>query len=62
MLEDYGVAVRDGAEVERVEKGAVRLEGGEEIAFDALLIATGLSAAPVMARLGLEQLPSGACA
>ena len=41
-LEEAGVGVRLGAEVERIESGDVLLEGDERLAADVVLLATGV--------------------
>ena len=59
VLAGYGVDVRDGVDIERVEEGRLVLASGGRVAFDHLLLATGLSAAPVMRRLGLDHSARG---
>jgi pyruvate/2-oxoglutarate dehydrogenase complex dihydrolipoamide dehydrogenase (E3) component len=54
-LEDEGIALRLGAEIERVEPGLrMRLGGGETVAADRILVATGRRAN--VEGLGLESL------
>ena len=51
-LERYGVRLRLGERVERIEAGAVVAR--ERLPFDHALFATGLSASPLMRDLGLD--------
>ncbi|MEM8706490.1 MAG: NAD(P)/FAD-dependent oxidoreductase [Actinomycetota bacterium] len=52
-LEDMGVEVRTGVNVERFEPGLVSLADGTEIAADTLVWAAGVRANPLAERLGL---------
>ena len=59
VLEGYGVSVRSNIRVVRATEDLVHPEDGRPVPFDHLLVATGLTAAPVMARLGLPHSPRG---
>lgn len=52
-LDARGVVVRTGVEVDRVGATGTRLRGGEEVAHDLVVVATGLAAPPELARWGL---------
>lgn len=52
-LEERGVEVRTGAQVERVDAHRVVLAGGEQLAAHTLVWAAGVQANPVAAALGL---------
>ncbi|MEO0494654.1 MAG: NAD(P)/FAD-dependent oxidoreductase [Actinomycetota bacterium] len=53
-LENMGVEVRTGVNVERFEPGEVALADGTSIAADTLVWAAGVRAHPIAAALGLE--------
>ncbi|MEM7567564.1 MAG: FAD-dependent oxidoreductase [Pseudomonadota bacterium] len=53
LLEERGVTVRPDATVARVAAGEIALEGDERLAFDHVVLATGLSAHPLVGALGL---------
>ena len=59
VLEERGVEVRTGTAVERVEAGAVVLEGGERIETQTLIWGAGVEASPVAGALGTEQAKAG---
>ncbi|MEZ4407440.1 MAG: FAD-dependent oxidoreductase [Polyangiales bacterium] len=54
VLARLGVAVREGARVERVEPTGVRLAGGEEVPAEVTVCATGFVASDALARWGFE--------
>ena len=57
VLEDYGVTVRTGTRVASVDGEAVVLEGGERIAHDHAIVATGLAASPLVMACDLAADP-----
>ncbi len=58
-IRDRGIALRLGARVATVEEHALRLDGGEQIPFDALIWATGAASLPLFRASGLPVDPRG---
>ncbi|MDA8870177.1 FAD-dependent oxidoreductase [Rhizobiaceae bacterium] len=54
VLEGYGCDVRTGSKVARILDGRAELQGGEAIAFDHAMVATGLQASPLAAACDLR--------
>ena len=57
VLEGYGVNVRTGTRVASVDGEVVVLEGGERLAHDHAIVATGLAAAPLVMACDLPADP-----
>jgi selenide,water dikinase len=51
-----GIAIRYGADVERVERDVVHLSGGERVPADAVVWVAGAAALPIFAGSGLETI------
>jgi NADH dehydrogenase len=60
VLRKRGVNVRDNTPVERIEPNRVHLRGGEIIESETIVLAAGVSPAPLIAALPLEKSRKGA--